>query len=148
MKIQTRSEVRRLDRVFHNVVHAIERCVIPALELHETHKFSITGGTIKSIEDEHGQLVVSLVDELEYNSDAEKFLPTNAIKVYASKQEDGKLKPVKGWVLDPEETGEIAFVIAYFFLGHSHLLNRHFSTTDLREMFYLDVSRVDALLNA
>ncbi|BDD79676.1 hypothetical protein [Burkholderia phage FLC9] len=146
MKIQTRSEIRRLDRVFHNVVHAIERRVLPTMQLRETSKFSITGGTIKSLEDESGQLIVSLVDELRYDESAEKFLPPNEITVYASKHDDGRMKPVRQWKLDPEKTEEIAFVIAYFFLGHNHQINRHFSTAHLRDMFHLSVNRVEELM--
>jgi hypothetical protein len=145
MKINTRTEVRRLDRVLHNVVHAIERRTLPTLELHETHKFSISGGTIKSIENDGGGLIVSIVDELQYSEAAEKFVPSSTITVYASKHDDGKMKPVKKWELDPEKTEEIAFVIAYFFLGHSHLLNRHLTVGMLRNMFYLSVVRTEEL---
>jgi hypothetical protein len=145
MKISTLNEPQRLERVFHNVVHALHRRVLPELHLRESRMFSVTGGVIKNITDD-GTLVVSLVDELAYNETMEQFLPTNAITIYASKHEDGKMKPVKRWLLDPEKTDEIAFVIAYFFLGHSHLLNRHFSTANLRDMFFLSAERTEELM--
>lgn len=146
MDITTLSDLSRLDRVFHNVVHAIGRAKIPDLPLMETRKFSVTGGVIKSISDVNDQLIVSLVDEMIYSEASKIFVPAPVITVYASKYEDSRMKPVKHWLLDPEKTEEIAFVIAQFFLGHSHLLNRHYSCENLRETLGLDARRVVDLL--
>lgn len=145
MDIVTLSDVTRLDRVFHNVVNLINKASLPNLGLRETRKFSITGGTIKSIVDD-GERTVSLVDEMRYSEAFEKFVPSDTITVYASKHENGEIKPVKMWELDPEATNEIAFVVAYFFLGHNHLINRHFGSEMLRQQLQIPEYRFHELM--
>lgn len=151
MNILTLNDVSRLDRVFHNVVNAINRAKLPDLMLRETKKFSIEGGTIKSLVDDSDARIVSLVDEMRFDQEHQKFVPTDTITIYASKylKEQGiddRIVPVRKWEIDPEATTDIAFVIAYFFLGHNHLLNRHFSSDNLRDAFMISQAKRELLI--
>jgi hypothetical protein len=151
MDILTLTEMTRLDRVFHNVVNAIHRATLPNLMIRETKKFSITGGVIKSLVDDSETHTVSIVDEMEFDREHEKFVPVDTITVYASKHghsESGatRVTPVRKWILDPEATNEIAFVIAHFFLGHNHLLNRHFTSDQVRKQLGVSLERYATLV--
>lgn len=151
MDILTLNDVSRLDRVFHNVVNAINRAKLPDLVLRETKKFSIEGGTIKSIVDDGDARIVSLVDEMRFDQEHQKFVPTDTITIYASKYlkeqgVDDRIVPVRKWEIDPEATMDIAFVIAYFFLGHNHLINRHFGSETLRQELQIAEHRFHELM--
>lgn len=132
MKVETLGETPRIQRIVEAVAMLLNAAQLPDVNLKETVRFSIAGGTIKSFTDESEMNVVSIVDELQYSEILEQFVPRNVVDVFASKFAFDQLKPTAQWCVPVANINELAGVVALFFLSTNHKFNRHFSREQLR----------------